>query len=52
MKWFQEDDLKDVNTLRTAYKKLLLKFHPDNNAEDTTARCRKSMQSMIKCSKD
>ena len=38
MKWFQEDDLKDVNTLRTAYKKLLLKFHPDNNAEDTTAQ--------------
>lgn len=36
MKWFVEDDLKDVNTLRTAYKKLLIKYHPDNNEEDTT----------------
>ena len=37
MKWFKEDDLKDVNTLRSAYKKLLIKFHPDNNRDDTTS---------------
>lgn len=36
MKWFIQEDLKDVNTLRTAYKKLLLKYHPDNNEKDTT----------------
>ena len=37
MKWFKEEDLKDVNTLRSAYKKLLIKYHPDNNnKEDTT----------------
>ena len=38
MKWFKQEDLKDVNTLRTAYKKLLIKYHPDNNAEDTTVQ--------------
>ena len=36
MKWFRPEDLKDVNILRTAYKKLLIKYHPDNNAKDTT----------------
>ena len=36
MKWFQEEDLKDANSLRSAYKKLLIKYHPDNNKEDTT----------------
>lgn len=36
MKWFRPEDLKDVNMLRTAYKKLLIKYHPDNNAKDTT----------------
>ena len=36
MKWFRLEDLKDVNMLRTAYKKLLIKYHPDNNAKDTT----------------
>ena len=38
MKWFQENYLKDVNSLRSAYKKLLIKFHPDNNREDTTVQ--------------
>ena len=38
MNWFTESDLKDVNTLRSAYKKLLIKFHPDNNREDTTVQ--------------
>ena len=36
MKWFNQDDLKDVNTLRAAYKRLLIKYHPDNNKNDTT----------------
>ena len=36
MKWFRPEDLKDVNMFRTAYKKLLIKYHPDNNAKDTT----------------
>lgn len=34
MKWFKEDDLKDVNALRSAYKRLLIKYHPDNNNKD------------------
>lgn len=38
MKWFKQEDLKDVNTLRIAYKKLLIKYHPDNNKEDTTVQ--------------
>lgn len=38
MKWFKQEDLKDINTLRSAFKKLLIKFHPDNNKEDTTAQ--------------
>lgn len=39
MKWFKEEDLKDVNTLRSAYKRLLIKYHPDNNnKEDTTVQ--------------
>lgn len=38
MKWFKQEDLLDVNTLRTAYKKLLIKYHPDNNIEDTTVQ--------------
>ncbi|WP_302434530.1 DnaJ domain-containing protein, partial [Roseburia inulinivorans] len=36
MKWFNHEDLKDVNTLRAAYKRLLIKYHPDNNKNDTT----------------
>lgn len=36
MKWFNQEDLKDVNTLRAAYKRLLIKYHPDNNTQDTT----------------
>ena len=36
MKWFNQEDLKDVNTLRAAYKRLLIKYHPDNNAQNTT----------------
>lgn len=36
MKWFNQEDLKDVNTLRAAYKRLLIKYHPDNNTNDTT----------------
>lgn len=36
MKWFNQQDLKDVNTLRAAYKRLLIKYHPDNNKNDTT----------------
>lgn len=36
MKWFNQQDLKDVNTLRAAYKRLLIKYHPDNNTQDTT----------------
>lgn len=37
MKWFHADEIKDLNSLRSAYKKLLVRYHPDNNAEDTTA---------------
>ena len=36
MKWFNQEDLKDINTLRAAYKRLLIKYHPDNNTQDTT----------------
>lgn len=36
MKWFNQEDLKDVNTLRASYKRLLIKYHPDNNTQDTT----------------
>ena len=36
MKWFNQQDLIDVNTLRAAYKRLLIKYHPDNNKNDTT----------------
>lgn len=37
MYWFKEDEAKDLNKLRTAYKKLLIKYHPDNNLDrDTT----------------
>lgn len=36
MKWFRETEIKNVNDLRSAYKKLLIKYHPDNNEEDTT----------------
>lgn len=36
MKWFNQEDLKNVNTLRAAYKRLLIKYHPDNNTQDTT----------------
>ena len=36
MKWFNQEDLKEVNTLRAAYKRLLIKYHPDNNKNDTT----------------
>ena len=35
MQWF-ENNIKDINDLRAAYKKLLIKNHPDNNVEDTT----------------
>lgn len=35
MKWFQ--NVKDISELRNLYKKLLLKYHPDNNpGVDTT----------------
>ena len=37
MKWFNHEDLKDVNTLRAAYKRLLIKYHPDNNPEGIEA---------------
>ena len=36
MQWF-ENNIKDINDLRAAYKKLLIKYHPDNNVEDTTS---------------
>lgn len=37
MKWFNEKEISNINELRTAYKKLLVKFHPDNNLDiDTT----------------
>lgn len=36
MKWFRETKIQNVNDLRSAYKKLLIKYHPDNNEEDTT----------------
>lgn len=35
MKWF-DNQIKNVNELRTVYKRLLIKWHPDNNKEDTT----------------
>lgn len=36
MKWFAET-ITNVTELRTAFKKLLLKYHPDNNkGQDTT----------------
>lgn len=35
MQWF-ENNIKDINDLRAAYKKLLIKYHPDNNVENTT----------------
>ena len=34
MKWFAGCD--NINVLRSEYKKLLIKYHPDNNKEDTT----------------
>ena len=35
MKYFQ--DIRDLNKLRNTYKKLLIRFHPDNNPDtDTT----------------
>lgn len=35
MKYFQ--DIRDLNELRNTYKKLLIRFHPDNNPDtDTT----------------
>lgn len=38
MKWFMEMEIKDVSHLRSAYKKLLVQYHPDNNREkDTTS---------------
>ena len=37
MKWFDVNEIKDLNSLRSTYKKFLIKYHPDNNAEDTTA---------------
>lgn len=36
MKWF-DNQIENVNELRTVYKKLLIKWHPDNNKEDTTS---------------
>lgn len=37
MKWFS-DSIEDVNELRSEYKKLLRKYHPDNNLDkDTTS---------------
>ena len=37
MKWFDVNEIKDLNSLRSTYKKFLIKYNPDNNAEDTTA---------------
>lgn len=37
MKWFNTNEIKDLNSLRSAYKKLLIRYHPDNNTKDTTA---------------
>lgn len=36
MKWFR-DSIDNLNDLRTCYKKLIIKYHPDNNTEDTTS---------------
>lgn len=36
MKWFRETEIQNVNDLRSAYKKLLIKYHPDNNEEETS----------------
>lgn len=36
MKWFAEEKVDDINKLRTEYKKLLIRWHPDNNKRDTT----------------
>ena len=36
MKWFK--DIHTIDELRNQYRKLLHKFHPDNNSEDTTAQ--------------
>lgn len=38
MYWFKENEVKDLNKLRTAYKKLLIKYHPDNNLKHDTTR--------------
>ena len=37
MKWFDVNEISNVNELRSIYKKLLIKYHPDNNSEDTTS---------------
>ena len=36
MKWFRES-IDNLNDLRACYKKLIIKYHPDNNVEDTTS---------------
>ena len=37
MKWFKES-IDNLNDLRACYKKLIIKYHPDNNStEDTTS---------------